>query len=204
MRYKVAEMEHKLCVEVFDLCTYTQLAFSQVQWGVDKTAVEKYLAALVKHITYVREAGTMIGVNPEQLDMHDSSKFSLEELPQYARQYGGDAGDPDGYAQAWLHHIHHNPHHWQHWMFPDNYTPANSRIEHGVLPMPHKYVKEMVADWMGASMAYTGSWDMTGWLHENMPRIHLHSETTQILRNELDMLGYADVVYTQRWGSEAK
>lgn len=51
----------------------------------------------------------------------------------------------------------------------------------GPMPMPERYVREMVADWMGASRAYTGSWDMVDWLEKNLPRMDLHPVTVERL-----------------------
>lgn len=43
--------------------------------------------------------------------------------------------------------------------------------------MPETYVREMVADWMGASRLYTGDWNISDWLAENLPRMKLHPNT---------------------------
>lgn len=161
-----------------------------------------YSDRLRQHIELVRAAGARLGVPAKQLATHDASKWSKEEFGPYARKFCGDGGDPHEFAVAWLHHIHHNPHHWQHWIFPDGYSPPGALIENGVVRMPYVYALEMIADWMGASKAYTGSWDMTKWLWENMPKIRLHSETAAWVRNELDMLGYADTVYVQQFAHE--
>lgn len=56
--------------------------------------------------------------------------------------------------------------------------------------MPENYLREMVADWMGSSMAYTGSWDMREWLNTNLPKIRLHSYTREELVYVLNELGY--------------
>jgi hypothetical protein len=204
MDYEITKIGHRLTIKVIDIGlagreTLHGIVLNPTERGVDRSVVEKYLQSLINHITYVREAGLQIGVNPQQLAEHDASKFSLQEFPQYARQYAGDSGDPDGWANAWLHHIHHNPHHWQYYIFPDGYSPKGSKVENGAVPMPPHFALEMVADWMGASMAYTGSFDMTDWLVKNMSRIRLHSETADFVNNTLDMLGYADVVWMQRW-----
>lgn len=170
------------------------------------TAEMKYTESLKKHIYFVVQAGRMIGVNESQLAIHDNSKWTEHEFPYYAAFYHGDDKEnpvvADGYAYAWLHHVHNNPHHWQHWMFPDNHVPRNSSVENGVVRMPNWFAIEMIADWMGSSMAYTGSWDMQDWLYKNMPRIHLHSETADFVRGALDGLGYADTVYAQKFGHE--
>lgn len=161
---------------------------------------DAFFVALEAHIRFVREAGAKIGVPSVQLAIHDSSKYSVEEFPAYARHFHGGESPinaehiPDEFAAAWLHHMNHNPHHWQYWIFPDGFTPRGSSVERGVVEMPYNYALEMVADWMGASMAYTGSWDMTDWLAKNLPRIRVHSRTADALRDLLDSMSYGDVV----------
>jgi hypothetical protein len=70
--------------------------------------------------------------------------------------------------------------------------------------MPYTYVLEMVADWQGASFTYTGSWDMNDWLTKNMPKIRVHSETAQALRQILISLGYWTAIRDLRFASEAQ
>lgn len=156
-----------------------------------------YFDSLCEHKRYVLEAGLMVGGIPlEQLFNHDASKFLPEEFPHYARQFFGDKGDPDGFARAWLHHCNHNPHHWQYWIFPDGFSPAGSDVVNGRVEMPEIYVREMVADWMGASRAYTKSWDMTEWLLKNLPRVKASVHPLTILKIEqvLKELEYPDEV----------
>lgn len=159
-----------------------------------------YLKQLREHIAAVREAGMGLDVPLDQLDHHDDSKFGAEELPGYALHLCG-GGAPEMFSKAWLHHIHNNPHHWQYWIFPDGYHPDGTSVEHGVVYMPEHYALEMVADWMGASYVYTGSWDMADWLRENKPRIIVHSETGRFLDRVLSDLGYGSVVATRAWKS---
>ena len=167
-------------------------------YGIDMAIAEDYAESLRDHIKYVREAGEMIGVLPEQLEVHDESKWSVAEFRGYAMHFKG-GGAPDEFAAAWLHHIHANPHHWQHWTFSDGYTPKGSSVENGAVEMPKHYALEMVADRMGAEMTYGGSWDMTDWLQKIIPRIRVHSRTAIYLREVLDGLGYADVIYKKEF-----
>lgn len=149
-----------------------------------KTEINDFFESLHLHIRYVRQAGEIVGGIPGKLLLtHDASKFCTAEVTHYARQFHGDRGDPHGFAMAWLHHIHNNQHHWQHWVFPDGYEPEGSQSEGGAMPMPEVFVREMVADWMGASFAYTGSWDMSDWLNKNFVNgeMILHSETRQVV-----------------------
>jgi hypothetical protein len=60
------------------------------------------------------------------------------------------------------------------------------------LPMPEKYVREMVADWCGAGRAYTGRWDVAGWYEQQRERVVLHPDTRalveQLVREAADVL----------------
>lgn len=176
--------------------TYHRISFSLDL--LDLETAEKYATSLVDHISFVREAGKTLGVPENQLAEHDISKWSHEEFPYYALNFHGSLSPVDGekraisdlFVTAWLHHIHNNPHHWQHWVFSDGYTPQNSSVENGVVQMPDMYALEMIADWMGASKAYTGSWDMTEWLNKNWNKIKLHSQTRKFVSDVLSGHGY--------------
>lgn len=156
-----------------------------------------------EHVQFVQEAGVKIGVLPELLAIHDKSKWSPEEFDAYAQYFcsGVDKSPVDAdsitddFAVAWLHHIHHNPHHWQHWIFPDGYSPKDSSVENGVVKMPERYALEMVADWLGASKAYTGSWDITDWFSKNVGRIRVHSATAEYLRIVLGSVNMSDIIH---------
>lgn len=169
--------------------------------------IRAYESRLQAHISAVQVFGRKIGVPEGQLEIHDNSKWSKEEFEPYAKRFCTDlpkeetAGE---FAIAWLNHIHLNPHHWNHWMFADGFNIPGANLENGVARMPNHYALEMIADWHGASFAYTGSWDIQSWLWENMPKITLHSETADYVRGQLDMLSYADTVYVQRFAHEAK
>ena len=161
--------------------------------GMTQDVLDAHMQSLNEHIAYVQEACRMLGgLSEQQIIAHDFSKYSIYEFPHYARQFKGPKNDPDSFACAWLHHIHQNKHHWQHWIFSDGFTPKNSRVENGVVQMPTNYVVEMVADWMGASKAYTGSWDMTDWLLANLPKIKIHSQTAAYLEKVLTRNGACD------------
>jgi len=51
----------------------------------------------------------------------------------------------------------------------------NGRIQN--LKMPDKYIREMVADWMGAGKAITGKWEVRDWYEKNKHRIRLEKQT---------------------------
>lgn len=162
--------------------------------GVERAWLEAFEESVGKHIAFVKQAGYSIDVPLEQLAIHDASKYSFEEFPHYARSFHGDRGDPAGFAVAWLHHQNRNPHHWEYWITRSDSKGASGAVN-SCLPMPEQYVREMVADWMGASMAYTGSWAIDEWCMKNVPNMKLHPATHQLLGIVLRELGYQGGVY---------
>lgn len=147
---------------------------------LSEEVMNKYFITLLDHIKYVIEAGQMIGIHKDNLKNHDKSKFSEEEFFAYAQFFQGTTKNKEEFDKAWLHHIHYNPHHWQYWMIPAGQ----------VLEMPEYCIREMVADWLGASKAYTGSWNMTEWLEKNLSKIVLHPKSFSYLWECLSILGY--------------
>lgn len=151
--------------------------------------IQAYYGSLMKHIGAVQQAGHDLGVSQSQLEEHDLSKFTHVEFNAYALHFHG-GGAPAAFAKAWNHHLHNNAHHWQHFMFADGFNLKDAGIENGCLEMPENYMLEMVADWMGASHAYTGSYDMTDWLRKNLYKVRVHSRTATYLASVLIGLGY--------------
>lgn len=176
-------------------------SFDYLKFGLKEDVARNYYNSLIAHIENVREAGRKLGVSNEQLMAHDLSKFGGQEFPAYANRFFGEP-DEDRFMFAWLHHLHNNPHHWDHWVFP---RPKTQGIQfHGVLPMPDRFALEMVADWMGAGKSYQGSWDMTGWLKENLPNIMLHPITADYVKGVLLDLGYNFVKNDRIWWHNSK
>lgn len=154
--------------------------------GFTKAMYDVFSAKLIEHIGFVQQACIKLGVPEEQAGAHDESKWSKEEFHAYAYKFAGPGDDPDSFSLAWLHHIHHNPHHPQHWIIPGG-------GERGVLRMPDEYCLEMIADWMGASKAYTGAWDMTDWLNKNFKNVKLHPDSCKFVKEILFKLGYGSI-----------
>lgn len=165
----------------------SQLYYNRI--GITDDVLQKYYDNLVLHIGYVQEAGKNLGVSNSQLNRHDHSKWRKVQFGGYAKHFHG-GGDGDLFAKAWLDHIHREKHHWEYWLFPNGYTPKGSNVERGVIQMPSRYALEMIADWQGASKAYTGDWDMAEWLDNNSHRIILHSKTAKFVNKQLAKLGY--------------
>ncbi|MHA7966732.1 DUF5662 family protein [Paenibacillus sp. CAU 1782] len=77
---------------------------------------------------------------------HDMSKFLPQEFFPYALKfYSNQKGEGIElrWKKAWLYHQNHNKHHWEYWIV-NKYTKE-------ALPMPEKYLIEMVCDWKSFS-----------------------------------------------------
>lgn len=155
-----------------------------------------YLKSLLLHKWWVFVAGLRLGGIPLwRLIIHDWSKFGPWEFGRYARNFHGDysksAVDRENiskeFAVAWLHHENFNPHHVGYWI------PRTAQYAGIALRIPDTFVREHVADMMGASRGYTGSWDMTEWLDKNIHKIfiRMHAESEVYLKQILvEELGY--------------
>ena len=88
---------------------------------------------------------------------HDLSKYSPVEFWNGARFYQGvrspNAAEREqkGYSEAWMHHKGRNRHHYEYWT---DMSRATGRYES--VPMPRRYLAEMVADRVAACKVYEG------------------------------------------------
>ncbi len=89
---------------------------------------------------------------------HDLSKYSPTEFLVGAKYYQGNRSpngaerEAKGYSEAWMHHKGRNRHHYEYW----NDMNMETRT-YTYLPMPRKYLAEMVMDRIAASKTYQGS-----------------------------------------------
>lgn len=134
-----------------------------------------YLSYVLRHKWFVFVAGLRVGAPLWALIIHDWSKFTPAEWGAYVHAFYA----PDGSNQykpslafdvAWNHHQKINPHHWQYWLL--TMDAGDTRP----LPMPERYIREMVADWMGAGRAL-GKPDVIGWYQAGKDQRTLHPET---------------------------
>lgn len=148
----------------------------------------RYLNYVLMHKWYVAIAGYRLGVSWHQIIFHDLSKFGPSEWNAYVDYFHRyrDRRTPliqSKFRRAWLHHLHHNRHHAGHWsLFGDNGTVD-------LVPMPIKYINEMVADWAGAGKAITGGWEVVQWYERNKNRIPLHPDTRDLVELLLFRVG---------------
>jgi hypothetical protein len=156
----------------------------------------KYFLLTIKHKYFVFIAGLGLKVSLWRLIWHDFSKFSWKELPHYQRQFFGKADNPKGFINAWLHHQNTNDHHWEYWIPRSGHTRCDPPYENNKpIPMSEPAVREMIADWLGASRAYGGKWPNSKewyWLEQNLWKIwpNLHLETQLIIKNVFREIGF--------------
>lgn len=163
----------------------------------------KYLRYLLRHKWFVLVAGLRLGVSLWQLLVHDWSKVLPSEWFPYVQQFYGRAQKDDhardavklAFQVAWLRHQHRNLHHWQHWVL------RNDDGSERALPMPERYVREMVADWMGAGRAIHGRWEAREWYAKNGFKMTMHVATLVRVKALLRDHGLPDLAVRGMYGS---
>ena len=124
---------------------------------------------------------------------HDLSKYAPTEFRNGARYYQGVRSpntaerEDKGYSEAWIHHKGRNRHHYEYW------TDLNrDTLTYTAIPMPRKYLVEMVMDRRAACMTYQGKAyaddSALKYLDRSIERNLMHPKTLRELRHILVML----------------
>ncbi len=105
---------------------------------------------------------------------HDISKLLPSEFFAYTERFHGDGKNRRELDQAWVFHKNRNRHHWDYWVKGGG-TP---------IPMPEKYVKQLIADWRG--MEKQKSFDSAiVYYAKTKHNMVLHKETDKLIRKYL-------------------
>jgi len=125
----------------------------------------EYLVSAWKHfktITYhkylVAQGCFQIGLYRQGI-LHDLSKYSPEEFLVGVRYYQGTRSPNDaererkGYSAAWLHHKGRNKHHYEYWIDYSKHARPGEMVP---VPMPDRYIAEMLMDRIAACKVYKG------------------------------------------------
>ena len=124
--------------------------------------------------------------------LHDLSKYSFTEFFTSAKYFQGNGSPIDkeklekGYSIAWLNHKANNKHHWHYWT---DWKDGKAIV----VPMPEKYIQEMLCDYIGAGKAYNkNKWTSDEPLryYENVDKdkMFLHEETRKRFEELLKMV----------------
>ncbi len=117
----------------------------------------RHLKTITHHKLLVMQGCFRVGLYWQGL-IHDLSKFSPTEFLTGVRYYQGTRSpnaaerDEKGYSEAWMHHKGRNKHHYEYWT---DMNPVTRRYE--AVPMPRRYLVEMVMDRRAACMTYQGA-----------------------------------------------
>ena len=155
----------------------------------------KHLKTVLYHRHLVMIHCFKVGLFKQGL-LHDLSKLSPSEFFVGVKYYQGSRSPNDaerravGYSGAWLHHKGRNKHHYEYWI---DYSVRETPGGVAPVPMPLKYVIEMLMDRVAACKVYNrGCYtdDMALKYYENgrdriMP---IHDDTRELLEKLLHML----------------
>ncbi len=118
--------------------------------------VFRHFCTITRHRWIVMKGCFQVGLIWQGL-IHDLSKYSPTEFLVGARLYQGNRSpnsaerEEKGYSEAWMHHKGRNRHHYEYWT---DLSPITKNYES--VPMPRKYLVEMVMDRRAACIVYQG------------------------------------------------
>ena len=152
----------------------------------------QHFKTITWHRWLVREGCFRVGLYWQGL-IHDLSKYAPTEFRSGAKYYQGTRSpntaerEDKGYSEAWIHHKGRNRHHYEYW------TDLNLQTRrYESVPMPRKYLVEMVMDRRAACMVYQGKNYTPGsaleYLENSRERNFMHPQTLRELRYILTML----------------
>ena len=124
---------------------------------------------------------------------HDLSKYSPTEFFRGVHYFQGTRSpntaerEEKGYSEAWMHHKGRNKHHYEYWTDLNRETRRYESV-----PMPRKYLVEMVMDRRAACMTYQGKAykDDSALIYFNrgLEKPRMHPQTRRELEYILTML----------------
>ena len=152
----------------------------------------QHFKTITKHKFLVMDGCFRVGLFRQGL-LHDLSKYAPAEFWIGARYYQGDRSPnaaeraEKGYSEAWMHHKGRNRHHYEYWTDMSRETGRYESI-----PMPRKYLVEMVMDRRAACLVYEGENDTPAsplnYLLRSREKALIHPQTVRELAYILTML----------------
>ena len=163
----------------------------------------QHFKTITRHRWVVMKGCFQVGLYWQGLT-HDLSKYSPTEFLSGARYYQGTRSpntaerEDKGYSEAWMHHKGRNKHHYEYWTDLNRTTRRYESV-----PMPRRYLVEMVMDRRAACIVYQGKDYTPGsaltYLEKSIERELLHPETRRQLVYILTMLRDAGEEETFRY-----
>lgn len=157
----------------------------------------KHFKTITRHKYLVAKGCFQVGLYRQGI-LHDLSKYSPTEFRVGIQYYQGTRSPNNaereaiGYSDAWLHHKGRNRHHFEYWI---DYSMHDVPGGMAPVPMPDRYIAEMVMDRIAASKVYKGK-DYTDaspleyYLQgkDKAPTLPMHPKTAATLEKVLRML----------------
>ena len=118
--------------------------------------VWQHFKTITSHKLLVMRYCFKVGLYKQGL-LHDLSKYSPTEFLVGCKYYQGNRSpnnaerEATGLSTSWLHHYGRNKHHYEYWV---DYGIGVDTVICGV-PMPKKYIAEMIMDRISASRTYS-------------------------------------------------
>lgn len=155
----------------------------------------KHFKTITYHRILVARGCFRVGLYRQGL-LHDLSKYSPTEFGVGARYYQGNRSPNDaeresfGFSESWMHHKGRNRHHFEYWLdYSDDPEKKGCMVP---VPMPDRYLAEMIMDRIAASRVYKGSayTDAAPLEYYLQRKDHelIHPDTAQTLERMLRML----------------
>ena len=152
----------------------------------------KHFVTITAHRMKVASGCFKVGLYWQGLT-HDLSKYSPTEFWVGARYYQGNRSpnnaerEDKGYSESWMHHKGRNRHHFEYWT---DISPVSRQYE--PIPIPRKYLAEMIMDRIAACKTYQGKaytdGSALGYLQKSLERTRMHPQTLKELTFLLTML----------------
>lgn len=151
-----------------------------------------HFVTITRHRWLVRQGCFRVGLYWQGLT-HDLSKYSPTEFRVGVKYFQGDKSpngaerNDKGFSEAWMHHKGRNKHHYEYWT---DMSPVTRNYD--AVPMPRKYLVEMVMDRRAACMVYQGEKYSDGsaleYFMKSRERVLMHPKTRMELEYILTML----------------
>lgn len=166
----------------------------------------QHFKTITKHRWLVRSGCFRVGLYWQGLT-HDLSKYAPIEFLQGAKYYQGNRSpnaaerEDKGYSEAWMHHKGRNRHHYEYWTDMNRTTRTYEPI-----PMPRRYLVEMVMDRRAACMTYQGKAyrddSALAYFEKSKEKDLMHPQTRRELHYILTMLANQGETATFRFLKE--
>ncbi len=167
----------------------------------------EHFKTITRHRHLVMQGCFRVGLIWQGLS-HDLSKYSPTEFLVGAKYYQGTRSpnaaerEEKGYSEAWIHHKGRNRHHYEYWTDMSRQTK-----QYEAVPMPRRYLVEMVMDRRAACMVYQGDKYTDGsaleYFENSREKSLMHPATQKELAYILTMLRDAGEEATFRYLKES-